>query len=334
MVSIRIAPRVCPICGTTAASRPFAAANVALDRLDGFAFASRKRPEYMHWRLAECRRCDLLYVDLAPAADDLAALYRDAAFASGAEAAHASRTYARWLPEIVARLPDRAAAADVGTGDGAFLKALLAAGFRDVVGIEPSAAPIAAADPAVRPLIRHTPFAPTTFAAGSLTLLTCFQTLEHLADPLGFTRAAHQALRPGGALFLIGHDRRAFAARLLGRTSPIFDVEHLQLFSPASVRRLLETAGFAAAAVAVRPIANRYPLRYWTQLFPFPGPLKSALLAALEATAAGRIMVPLPAGNLAAIAYKQAETPLASGGSAAEKAAGEGESEDGSTTRG
>ena len=302
MVSINLAPRPCPICGSSADSRPFAEANVNLDNLDAFAFASRKLPEYMHWRLAECGRCDLLYVDQAPSLDELAALYRDADFDSSIEARLASLTYAQFLRGIVTQLPDLAGAADIGTGDGAFLKELIAAGFRDVVGIEPSSAPIEAADPSVRPLIRHDIFRPGSFPNGSLSLITCFQTIEHLADPLTFCRDAHRALKAGGALFLIGHNRRAFSAKVLGRKSPIFDIEHMQLFSPASARNLLKAAGFTK--IDVRPVYNRYPIRYWVRLFPFPTAMKSRLLGFLTTNSLGRLMVPLPAGNLAAIAYR------------------------------
>jgi SAM-dependent methyltransferase len=302
MVFISLAQRTCPICGSQADSRPFAEAKVDLDNLDAFAFASRKLPEYMHWRLAECRRCDLLYVDLAPSLDDLAVLYRDADFDSGTEAGLASKTYARFLPGIVAKLPDRVGAADIGTGDGAFLQELIASGFVDVVGIEPSSAPIEAADPAVRPLIRHDIFQPDSFPDESLSLITCFQTIEHLANPLSFCRDAYRAIKPGGALFLIGHNRRAFSAKVLGRKSPIFDIEHMQLFSPSSVRNLLKAAGFAK--IEVRTVYNRYPIRYWAQLFPFPKGLKTRVLGFLKTNPVGRLMVPLPAGNLAVIAYK------------------------------
>ena len=65
----------------------------------------------------------------------------------------------------------------------------------------------AAADPSIRPLIRHDIFRPGLFPDGSFSLVTCFQTIEHLADPLSFCRDAWRALKPGGALFLIGHDR-------------------------------------------------------------------------------------------------------------------------------
>jgi SAM-dependent methyltransferase len=302
MISINLDQRNCPICGSNEHSRPFAEANVNLDDLDGFAFASRKLPEYMHWRLAECGRCDLVYVDLAPSLDKLAALYHDAAFDSGIEAELAGKTYGGFLPKILEKLPDRDGAADIGTGDGVFLKELLAAGFQNVVGIEPSLAPINAADPAIRPLIRHEVFQPNSFPDGSLSLITCFQTIEHLADPLTFCQDAYRAIKPGGALFLIGHDRRALSAKVLGRKSPIFDIEHMQLFSFASARRLLEAAGFSK--IEVTPVYNRYPLRYWAQLFPFPKRLKATLLGLLKSNALGRLMITVPPGNLAVIAYK------------------------------
>jgi SAM-dependent methyltransferase len=302
MVTISLVPRACPICGTGDHSHRFAESNADVEALDEFAFASRKLPEYMHWRLMECRKCDLLYAAPAPPLEELAKLYQNAEFASREEARYASRTYGRILGGIASKLPDRVGAVDVGTGDGVFLHELLAAGFSDVSGIEPSAAPIEVADASVRSLIRHDIFRPNSFPANSLSLITCFQTIEHLADPLTFCCDALRALKPGGALFLIGHNRRAVSAKLLGRKSPIFDIEHMQLFSPLSVRNLVKAAGFAD--VEVRTVYNRYPVRYWTQLFPFPKRLKIMLIGFLKTNPLGRLMIPLAAGNLAAVAYK------------------------------
>lgn len=307
MTEIRLETRACPVCGTRDAGRVYCEANVDPGSLGGFAFASRKVPDFMHWRLVACDRCDVLYADPAPHPEELPGLYREAAFDSGDEARLAGRTYARFLPGIARRLPDLDAAADIGTGDGAFLGALLAAGFGRVAGVEPSAAPVAAADPSVRPLIVPDVFRGDTFAPGSLSLITCFQTIEHLADPLGFCRDARRALKPGGALFLIGHNRRSLSARILGRRSPIFDVEHLQLFSPSGLRALFRAAGFASAEV--RPFWNRYPLQYWARLFPAPAALKTPVLSALRRTGVGRWVVPMPAGNLAAVAYKNLDRP-------------------------
>src|SRR5689334_3693285 len=163
--------RACPVCGSAEASRIYAESNVDPTRLDQFAFASRKLPEYMHHRLVECRACDLLYASPVPATPELAKAYEEAGFDSGPEAHYAARTYARFLPEICAALPDRSGAIDIGTGDGAFLEELLGAGFTDVVGVEPSSAPIAAADPRVRPLIRQGLFRPDDFEPGRYSLI-------------------------------------------------------------------------------------------------------------------------------------------------------------------
>ncbi|MGO8902722.1 MAG: class I SAM-dependent methyltransferase [Isosphaeraceae bacterium] len=300
--SIPLIARSCPICGPQGDPRPFAEANFDLDALDGFAFASRKLPEYMHWRLVECGRCDVLYAAEAPRLEDLARLYHAADFDSASEARYASQTYGRRLESIGRQLPDRDGAVDVGTGDGVFLRELLAAGYTGVVGVEPSEAPILSADPEIRPLIRHDIFRSDSFAPGSLSLVTCFQTIEHLSDPLAFCCDAFRMLKSGGCLYLIGHNRRAFSARVLGRKSPIFDVEHLQLFSPRSMAGLLRMAGFPR--IEVGPILNRYPVRYWARLFPFPSAVKRQVLRLLRSSKAGGAPIPLPAGNLAAVAFK------------------------------
>jgi SAM-dependent methyltransferase len=302
METLTLVWRACPICGSRENSRLFAETNVAVQTLDRFNFASRKIPDYMHWRLMECRRCDVLYADPAPPPEELAPLYRNADFDSAAEARHASRTYAGFLPRIAKQLPDQVGAVDVGTGDGAFLRELLAAGFSGVVGVEPSTAPINAAEEFVRPLIRHDFFRPRTFPPSSLVLATCFQTIEHLANPLAFCRDAWMALKPGGAVFLVGHNWRAASAKILGRKSPIFDLEHLQLFSPVSIRRLLEAAAFVR--IEVLGVYNRYPIHYWVRLLPVPPQLKATLCRHLKASRVGNLLVPLPAGNIAAIAYK------------------------------
>ena len=126
MPNITLVSRPCPICDKSDQSRLFAEANFDTKALDEFAFASRKLPEYMHWRFMQCGRCDLIYADPAPPLNELSTLYRDAAFDSGEEARIASQTYASFLPEILRNLPGRDGAVDIGTGDGAFLHELLA----------------------------------------------------------------------------------------------------------------------------------------------------------------------------------------------------------------
>jgi SAM-dependent methyltransferase len=297
--------RACPVCGATE-SQPFAPAKVDPAALGAFAFASRKLPEYMHFALVTCPGCDLLYTNPAPAPGALEALYRDAAFDAPEESRLASVTYGRQVERIAPRLPDRDGALDIGTGDGSFLGQLLARGFTAVAGVEPSVAPVAMATPEVRPLIRNAIFRAADFAPRSMSLVTLFQTIEHVPDPLALCREARSLLKPGGAFLLIGHNRRGLLTRALGLKSPIFDIEHLQLFSPASMRALLERAGFPSAAIEVRPLVNSYPLDYWARLFPLPKSVKPGALALLRKSRLGRIPLAAPVGNLVAVAFAPA----------------------------
>jgi hypothetical protein len=89
----------------------------------------------------------------------------------------------------------------------------------------------------------------------------------------------------------------------MGLRSPIFDIEHLQLFSPKSIRRTLERAGFSD--VKVQPVVNRYPLHYWAKLAPVPMSIKAALLRKLKTARLGQTLLAAPVGNIAAIGYKR-----------------------------
>jgi hypothetical protein len=89
---------------------------------------------------------------------------------------------------------------------------------------------------------------------------------------------------------------------LLGRKSPIFDIEHVQLFSPQSATYLLNRCGFSD--IFVRPIVNSYPLYYWLKLLPFPGKVKVYILDKLSTKPIGSVNVPIPVGNIAIVGYK------------------------------
>jgi hypothetical protein len=84
--------------------------------------------------------------------------------------------------------------------------------------------------------------------------------------------------------------------------SPIFDIEHLQLFCPPTARRLLGLAGFRD--IRVSALWNAYPIHYWVKLLPLPAGPKRALLRHMKESPLGRVLAPLPAGNLICIGFK------------------------------
>lgn len=295
--------RNCPLCGSGEQSTVFAESNFEAGKLDEFAFASRKFPEYMHPRLMQCLPCDILYANPAISLDAAGTAYRDAAFDAAAESHSASLTYRKVIEHLATRFVDLSAALDIGAADGAFLEQLIALGFEKVVGIEPSAAPVAAAKPHIRELIKVAPFRSEDFEPTSFSLVTCFHVMEHVADPLALCRDALSLLKPGGAFVAVVHNWRAWSTRMLGRKSPIFDIEHFQLFSPKSAVSLLERAGFGSNASTL--IWNRYPVHYWMKLTPLHHSIKRGLVAAAKKSRIGRLSVSVPAGNRAVVGFKK-----------------------------
>lgn len=288
--------RPCPICARTDHSRVIHESRLDESRLDEFAYASRKRPELMHHRLLQCDRCDVLYASPAPPPERLESGYEEAAYDSGTEARYAARTYRRLLE----RFPPppaapRAAALDIGAGDGAFLAELVDLGYGEAIGIEPSRAPVEAAPPALAERIVPTPIERIDLEPESLDLVTCMATVEHLFDPLDVLQRSLRLLRPGGRFAMTCHDRTGTLNRAAGRRSPIYDIEHLQLLSPTSARRLLTEAGFED--VRAEPFRNRYPLRYWSRLAPKPAALRGRS-APGPLRRLGDLPLSLPAGNL------------------------------------
>lgn len=293
----RLGDRDCPVCGAPAADAPtFLEENIRPGDMGALSFASRKPPEYMCHHMVSCPVCDLVYADTLPAEGELAQAYAEAGYDSAREAEDAADAYLLAMEPWLSGLGMGSAALEIGCGTGIFLQRLRQHGVSTLVGVEPSRAAIGSAPPLCRPWIRPGVFMESDFGPGSFDLICCFMTLEHVPDPALLARSAFRLLRPGGRFVVVVHDRRAWINRLLGKRSPIVDIEHLQLFSRNSISCLLARAGFEQ--LLVRSFTNRYPLGYWLRLAPLPTSLKQAATA-LPGWLSG-IKVGMNVGNLIA----------------------------------
>ncbi len=296
-----ILERSCPVCHTgSERAKLFLEGNLDPAKLSTFSFASRKTPEFMCHRLVQCPTCDLVYASEPPAQDELAHAYHVADYDSAEEANDAAKAYIKAIGPTLALLRQRQSALEIGTGTGIFLEHLEQQGFTELVGVEPSAAAIAAAPPRRQAWIRQAMFDEKDFLPRSFDLICCFMTMEHVQDPNVIARAALNLLRPGGAFVTVTHDYRGMVNRLLGRRSPIIDIEHLQLFSRESLRYLFQNTGYSQFRTSA--FVNSYSLQYWMRLAPLPGSLKRA-----GQGLASRVQVKLGfnVGNLIASGLKQ-----------------------------
>jgi 2-polyprenyl-3-methyl-5-hydroxy-6-metoxy-1,4-benzoquinol methylase len=189
---------------------------------------------------------------------------------------------------------------EIGCSSGFFLEELQAQGFREVHGCEPSVEAREIAAPSVREGIHTGFFTDPVYPDGGFDLICCFQTLDHLSDPIGMLRTCFAKLKPGGALYAIVHNADGLQAKLFGEKSPIIDVEHIYLFNPKTLAMAVEKAGFRT--LKTFGVANSYPLEYWAAHAPLP--FKRQVLGIFRALGLAKLRIPLSLGNIGIVARK------------------------------
>jgi len=206
--------------------------------------------------LVTCRECGLAYVTpRLPPAQLISAVYGEDYWRSPAaryrgytdyraDAELYRRTF-RLRKRLLDRFCPRAGRVlDVGCAAGFFLEVMRDAGW-DVHGIEPSA-PIRAvacetlgAERVHAESLENTELEPRSF-----DLVTLWDVLEHLPDPVSALRAARALVAPGGKLLVETQNVRSAAARLLGRRWQHYKhAEHLAHFDASTLERAFELAG-------------------------------------------------------------------------------------------
>jgi SAM-dependent methyltransferase len=151
--------------------------------------------------------------------------------------------------------------ADIGCWTGSLLVAARERGW-DVVGLEPSA--WAAARAVERDLdVRQVGLEDHELTPGGFRCVAICDVLEHLEDPGHALDEVHRLLEPGGAIYLTVPDAGSLLARAMGRRWWSVLPMHLQYFTRASMRRLLNAHGFRVASE--RTHAKAFSSRYYAE---------------------------------------------------------------------
>jgi SAM-dependent methyltransferase len=254
--------------------------------------------------MMRCRTCGLVFPRRFPDLSVLQKLYEGSEYLYADLAPYIVKTYMRYVRMAFALLKDQPKpwrSIDIGCGDGFMVQAMQHAGC-DAWGIEPSQDATEKADPSIRGKIIRGLATSATLGRETYDILTCFQTLDHIPDPVGFVRQCIDALKPGGTVLFINHDISSWTAKVLGQSCPMIDVVHTYLHTPSTMRTLFERAGFTD--VSVQSVRSDYPLWYWLHMVPFGREGKSRAIRFLRSIGIGNILVPFRAGNLGLIAAK------------------------------
>jgi len=208
------------------------------------------------FEVVRCAACGLVYVTPRLNAESLPAIYdgdywkspspKDRGYADyiGDESLYL-RTYQKRYRLIRRFAPRPGRALDVGCAAGYFLKVLSDNGWQ-VAGVELSPEIAARARQACGSDAIHVgELQAAPFDQSSFDLVTCWDVVEHVRDPLALLRVAQSLLKPDGRLVIETQNVESRFARLLGRSWQHYKhLEHLYHFSPSTLRLLLEKSGF------------------------------------------------------------------------------------------
>jgi hypothetical protein len=104
------------------------------------------------------------------------------------------------------------------------------------------------------------------FPAESFDVVTMSHVIEHVPEPIQTLSECARILRPGGKLFLWTPNSSSLGCRVFGKHwRGLEPPRHLHLFSPRSMKSLLNKAGLNDVSICTRnlPIILRHSMELW-----------------------------------------------------------------------
>jgi len=155
------------------------------------------------------------------------------------------RTYRRRLKVVRRHFEQPGRVLDVGCASGYFLSVMQEKGWQ-VTGLEPSdairphAARLLGEENVQAGLLGEVELKP-----GSFDLITMWDVIEHIPDPVAAVKEVRKLLAPGGKFLIETQNIDSRAAKVLGKRWQHFKhAEHIYHFNPKTLGEILERAGF------------------------------------------------------------------------------------------
>lgn len=209
-----------------------------------------------------CAACATIYMSPRPSEGLMADYYANSENYAywaryvfpASEASRREKIHKPWL-ERVRNYCDRFAVSrgtllEIGPGFGTFCAVAQESGlFKQVLAVEPTPQLAEACRKRGVEVIEKRI---EDFDQSSVTadVVCAFEVIEHLFEPRRFVRDIQRVLRPGGLLIVSCPNGQGFDIATLGAEALAVDAEHVNLFNPNSLRKLLEESGYAVQEVS------------------------------------------------------------------------------------
>lgn len=255
---MRLSEFPCSLCGGTNTVGRYPDTRQGSER-DVSAFRCTHAGYGRHFKIVQCRNCAFVFSTPRPIKEDIAQLYSDVedpVYVN--ELDGRALTFANRAKSVASYRTPPGRLLDVGAYAGSFVAAARNAGF-EAEGLEPSKWATEEARRSGIP-VRQGSLAPGIFPSATFDVVTLWDVIEHLSDPLTDLRQSASLLKSGGLIVVHTMDVDSVFARLMGSRWPWFMEMHLHYFSRHTLRSMLDKAGFDVVQIVAegRSVSTGY----------------------------------------------------------------------------
>jgi SAM-dependent methyltransferase len=300
MKEIKLIKIDCPICGINTPYDIKYEANFKLDSLD---FAAKKTSKHMYFRNVKCKKCNLIYSNPIIPFDQIKKFYQVTYFLELNQLEIMANDYEKLFYKYIPNISEITNVLEVGCANGLFLKRLEKRGIKKFKGVEPSKEAYSVTDNIIKPHIINDFLDNNLFENNSFDVACSFQTFDHVLEPNDFLQKIYKYIKPGGYFLQVHHNVNSLLPTLLGAKASTFDVEHIHLWSPKTMKLILEKNGFEI--IKIKNITTGYLFGHALErlpLFPF---LKKYLIKLTKWLKLNKLIIRFPVENMVIVSRKK-----------------------------
>lgn len=204
---------------------------------------SSSSSEIFYERVLRCKKCGLIYLSPRPRPQLIINGYSSAEDERYISQEKGRQATFKGCLKTIQRLSNKGKLLDIGAASGTFVKMAASAGY-EASGIEPSVWMCEFAKKHHNVTVLPGTLEDIKFSDSSFDIITMWDVLEHIPDPMNTLKEIKRILRPGG-LLVINYPRIDDPlARIFGRSWWFLLSVHLFYFTPKTLSAYLEHLGF------------------------------------------------------------------------------------------